>query len=200
MVNCLNIYISEFVDKMDIKKIELPEGIKDISHVINFNYTDTFYSNYSDLFKKDKNSYNIHGRACVFSDRHNIIMGVKEDSFDLNNKENTDYIRFQKFFQRIKKGTGARYVDWYNKSLKYDVFIMGHSLDGTDKEVLNYIIKHEKTRRIVIYYHSYDALNSYIKNMVDNLGRNIVISLSSERINLGNNSYVKKLEFVQLKK
>ena len=70
-------------------------------------------------------------------------MGIPDDSFD-----NTEYIYFQKYFQRIQKRTGSTYQSWlvekYNpvpteSSTNDDVHrvvIFGHSLAETDKGIL----------------------------------------------------------------
>lgn len=66
-----------------------------------------------------------------------MVLGVRDDAF-----ENWDYIYFQKFFQRIQKRTGAFYKAWIpqiRRSVEdapIKVFIMGHSLGMTDKEIL----------------------------------------------------------------
>jgi hypothetical protein len=90
-----------------------------------------------------------------------MVFGIDE-TLDIGN-ERTHFVfaKFKKYFQRIVNGTGSEYKDWI-KSLASDdnqlheIFLLGHSLDATDHEVLKefFNVKGNKaTIRITILYH-----------------------------------------------
>ena len=80
-------------------------------------------------------------------------------------------------------------MDWIDEvekssrvsSIGYDslnqVYIIGHSLDITDGDVIRGLITMPNTRTI-IYYHNKEALGRYISNLVRILGENQLIAMS----------------------
>jgi len=167
------------------KKLELIKSLK-ITHLLSFNYTAVFNIFYSETVDSEDpvdkimdNTEYIHGEIGC----HNLVLGTEEtlEKEDDANKE-LSCIQFKKYFQRIYKKTGLKYKDWlrelsYNKGRgkKHNVFIVGHSLDITDKDVLNYIITHENVGETTIYYHDEDAHARYIANLVKVIGKDEVI-------------------------
>lgn len=136
------------------------------THILSFNYTDTFRKRYTKL--DDDHSDFIHGKI----GRNNLVLGVSET---LNKEEeNTDLscIYFKKYFQRIYKKTGAKYSKWLNDLKFKNVYIYGHSLDVTDGEVLSAIIDSNKVDNVIIYYHNEEHYRQEISNLVKILNKN----------------------------
>ena len=177
LIVCLDIYIQEFVSR--IKCDNYSEQIRALSDVylLNFNYTDTYEHVYGS--GNLLSSHSVHGNAY----KDNIVLGIPDDSFD-----NTEYIYFQKYFQRIQKRTGSTYQSWlvekYNpvpteSSTNDDVHrvvIFGHSLAETDKGILKDVFLYNSITEIVILFHSQNAYESMVVNLIKSFGKDFVIS------------------------
>ena len=189
LTRCLEIYLLECVENIDIAhKLKRIDELK-IGSVLSFNYTHTFEKLYG-INKKIKYDY-IHGEAKKNSsvDACNMILGIDEYLDDLQRNTDTKFIEFKKFYQRIYKGTGCKYADWINEIENYsnisrigydsfnNVYIIGHSLDITDGDVIKSLITMSNTRTM-IYYHNKEALGRYISNLVKILGENQLISMT----------------------
>ena len=119
----------------------------------------------------------IHGKAEISHDKDTCSMVIGIDEYlDGAVKENdNEYIQFKKFFQRIYKATGCDYVDWLEKikprpAERYcpdetNIYIYGHSLDATDKDILATLITAENVKT-TIFYHDQEALGKQIINLV----------------------------------
>jgi len=146
----------------------------DIDKVLSFNYTNTYEKIYGGNVEYDF----IHGKAELNSnDNCNLVIGINE-YLDGDEKNFDNYfIEFKKFFQRIYKRTGSKYSIWlknYDEVRKrfaktnppeLNVYFYGHSLDVTDKDILYRLIMAEGAK-VTIFYHSQQALNSEIANLV----------------------------------
>lgn len=188
LTRLLEIYLHEYVEKIDCRyRIQDLKGIN-IDNVLSFNYTDT-YKKYYDSEGKAKYCF-IHGKtkdgnieAC------NLVLGI--DEYLPRERKDTDneFVWFKKFYQRIFKETGSEYLDWinhfesFNETYKkgtpshLDLYIYGHSLDVTDKDVLSRLILMENTTTH-IFYHSRDAMAKQINNLVKVIGEENLIRMT----------------------
>lgn len=112
-----------------------------------------------------------------------MVLGISE-TLD-NEQENLELscIYFKKYFQRIFKKTGAKYADWLSNKSGYKfstVYIYGHSLDITDKEILSRIINDTHVKKIVIFYHNEAHYRQEISNLVKILDKNIFLKYVAE--------------------
>lgn len=142
-----------------------------ITHLLSFNYTDTFRQLY-DTALNDNVDF-IHGKL----KEHNLVLGIGETLDETEENNIILCIRFKKYFQRIFKQTGAKYDDWSIET----VYIYGHSLDVTDKEILQPII--EKAQKVIIFYYDKSAYDQQIINLVKILGKQKFIKYVSKTIN-----------------
>lgn len=180
-INALEDYLLKIENTPIDKPIHLNDinSIKDgITHILSFNYTDTFRKLYINNIS-DNNIDFIHGRL----GKHNLVLGISE-TLD-NEQENLELscIYFKKYFQRIFKKTGAKYADWLSNKSGYKfstVYIYGHSLDITDKEILSRIINDTHVKKIVIFYHNEAHYRQEISNLVKILDKNIFLKYVAE--------------------
>lgn len=201
LIRCLEIYLSDYINSIPLKKT-LPdiEKLPYLDKVLSFNYTNTFER----LYKKHpfmEFDY-IHGIAdiCRNADKNNMVLGVDEYLKGDERDENIEFIAFKKFFQRIHKETGCLYKNWIadiksenqiseittivkvngndymgTKDVAYhNLFIFGHSLDVTDKDVLRDLILNDNVQT-VIFYLDKDDYGRKIANLVKVIGQDELI-------------------------
>ena len=185
LIKLLQIYLYDYVEKSTCK-YRLPDLSEiGVGRVLSFNYTDTFKKYYDSDGKIDYCF--IHGKTQGddFESR-NLVLGIDEylprERRDIDNQ----YVWFKKFYQRIYKETGSEYLDWIHNfehychqtrgaSVSYlNIYIYGHSLDVTDKDVLSRLIMMENTKTH-IYYHNREALAKQIENLVKVIGEENLI-------------------------
>lgn len=179
LIRCLEIYLSDYINNYSVETI-LPdiEQLPYLDKVLSFNYTNTYerlYNNHSFL----EFDY-IHGKADINKtvDTNNMVLGIDEYLKGEERNENIEFIEFKKFYQRIHKETGCLYRNWIDeiksdkkitemialsdedgKQIKetrkqvesHKLFIFGHSLDITDKDVLRDLILNDNVQTTIFY-------------------------------------------------
>lgn len=198
LTRCLEIYLTYYVEEIT-PDVRLPDVDKlNIQFVLSFNYTHT-YERFYNIDKSKKIHYDyIHGetRADSNIDNCNLILGIDEYlEGDAKDKDN-EFIQFKKFYQRIYKKTGCKYIDWINSIASlpsgygksggaiHNVYVIGHSLDITDKDILPSLINMESTKT-TIFYHNQAALGNQINNLVKVLGEdNLIAKVHGENSSL----------------
>ena len=169
LIIALKIYMEEFVGKINTpyysKQIK---GLNNIN-LLTFNYTNT----YSNIYENVNTIHYVHGSL----EDNNIVLGASGEDF-----ENLDYIYFQKYFQRIQKRTGSLYKKWIGKAKeaftdrKIHVYIMGHSLGMTDKDILmDFFDNDDNISDITIYYHNQLAYEQLVISLIAMFGKNFII-------------------------
>ena len=183
LTRLLEIYLYEFVEKREVSK-RLPEILgQRFTHVLSFNYTDTYRRLY-DTDDKAQYCY-IHGEVKEQSNLEdcNLVLGINEYLEESERESENPFVWFKKFYQRIYKATGSEYIDWLEGfeefihrtggsgyKNKNEVFIYGHSLDVTDKDVLSRFILEDKTTTYIYYLDKKD-LAKKIENLEKVIGQ-----------------------------
>ena len=153
--------------KNEYEKILNHKALFHIDHILSFNYTNT----YERLYKKDNVKYcYIHGKAQEDKTKTNIIFGIDDNLKDGNENEKFEYVKFKKYYQRIVLKTGSEYKDWLIKAADpnekiSDVYIVGHSLDKTDYDIL-YEIFECKNIRVTVYYYNQSDLDEKVQRVI----------------------------------
>lgn len=181
----LCIFVEEPVDYLIANDlIQKQELYKAATHIVSFNYTNTFEKIYG-----NGNVKHIHGQV-----DGNIVLGINSDEADDIESVDTSFLKFKKYFQRVRYNTDVgylKYVSAIKKTRKYDngnkLAVVGHSLDVTDKDII--IEMFDLVNEIDIFYHNENKIGSYIKNLVQIYGRQGFDMLRSQ----------KKLKFLPLK-
>lgn len=196
LIRALEIYLSDYVNNLSID-IRLPDILRlRIDKVLSFNYTNTYERLYGKENPDIEYDY-IHGKADInhYIDNCDMVLGIDEYLTGEEKNRNTEFIQFKKFFQRIYKKTGAEYVDWLKEyeakrigpnAENLNVYIFGHSLDVTDRDILQRFILSEVERiyrsdriktQTTIYYFNQNALENQIANLVKVIGQDNLISM-----------------------
>lgn len=175
----LELYLLKFVSLIEIKeKFTIFNSIQ-YEKILNFNYTSTF----EDIYKisKEKNSESVveyvHGKLQENSSakKNKMVLGI-EDYLDVDEIDsNTFGIKFKKYYQLIDKKIGSDYREWLTAPFNpFNLYIYGHSLDKTDKYILEEFIN--KSSKTTIYCYDQDTYETCIANLVQIIGRDNLIS------------------------
>lgn len=156
--------------------------IKDIKpdKVISFNYTHT----YSMLYDSSIPVCYIHGECGA--GKENMVLGIDEYQTD---EADNDMAIFKKFVQRIRKKNDISYRTWYNKivetvgalsgkvkpkDLSREIYVYGHSLDVTDRDVLKLFFNLDCASIHVYAYDKVDEGRKY-PNLIRIMGEDRLI-------------------------
>lgn len=199
LTRAFEIYLCEYVGKIESVKISKEIKSLGIDHVLSFNYTHTYQKLY-DKPKKIKYDY-IHGESRINStiESNNMVLGIDEYLNKKSKDKEIDFIAFKKYYQRIYKKTGSEYKNWvdeiansryenevalrerfpkqipYKKfNSKHKLYIFGHSLDITDKDVLRDLILNDNVYT-TIYYLNKGVMGQQIANLVKVIGQDELI-------------------------
>lgn len=179
LIRCLEIYLEDFIKNIEIKQVSEDIYNLDIDRVLSFNYTDT----YQKLYDIDVECAHIHGKADINNsiECDNMVLGI-DDYLDEDEKfTNTNFIEFKKYYQRLIKGTNCDYKKWLDETKKtnenelinnkpeHNVYIFGHSLASTDRDILLEFINNDNTI-ITVFYNDNNQYSSQICNLVHLIG------------------------------
>lgn len=151
-------------------------------YVLSFNYTNTCESLYqyecNNLVRdlKIETTY-VHGKVSS-SDDSNLVLGTKSFS---NKDIPLCFNVFKKHNQRHKYNTIEPYQDLL-KGIKLQkdesviFYVLGHSLDETDHNILKHVFSANKDAMIRIYYHDEESQERLINNITDIIGEEEVMT------------------------
>ena len=185
LIECLELFLDDCVSKVDNHFISPDIHGLSIDKVLSFNYTNTYKRVYEHENKRVECHY-IHGQAGIGKNlSSNMVLGIDEtlslDTCSIDMR----FIGFKKYYQRIHKATGNLYKNWLkdieqNRNRKNNIYIFGHSLDITDKDVLSELLLCENAK-ITIYYLNKVVHGQQIANLVKVLGQEKLIELTCSK-------------------
>jgi hypothetical protein len=194
LIRCLEIYLSEIVEKLDVvEKIYYFSTLK-VDKVLSFNYTNSYERIYNEKqeYQKIQVEYNfIHGSINKSKSidestlPNNMVLGIEEYLLDGEKDKNLEFIEFKKYYQRIFKMTGCLYKEWLQEIDEQDIqegynvlneaHIFGHSLNVADGDILKELIS-QKNLNLKIYYKDNIDYKKYILNLITMIGQDRLIS------------------------
>lgn len=195
LIKALEIYLFQYVDKIECKKIS-----PDIEEIINasneekenkvlcFNYTNTIEKLYTNNCEIDIDY--IHGKVNnnYEIEKNNMVLGIDEFlSLEQQNK-NIEFVEFKKFYQRIYKETGCKYKTWvdrikeeyllYTKAKMKEVERNVTDIQSMINSIIDSTIMSKKSRKhnLYIYGHSLDITDGDIlRDLILNNNVNTII-------------------------
>lgn len=200
LIRAFEIYLTEYIEKIEIR-VKSPDIDKlEINKVLSFNYTDTFSRQYKIPTGKEIDFFEfIHGKADINNtiESNNMVLGIDEYLPDDRKNKEVEFVAFKKYYQRIYKGTGCQYKDWINvikteykeflrisaararrntatEYPQHNLYIFGHSLDVTDKDILRDLILNDNAYT-TIFYPNKEELGRKIANLVKVIGQDELI-------------------------
>ena len=135
------------------------------NRVYSFNYTNTF-----EILHNINMVDHIHGNTNT-----DIVLGVNPNESDYIGSIDTTFLQFKKYFQRVFFNTDVEYLHQMNyikrtpRSNDTKLYVIGHSLDSTDVDIIKQIF--DSAKSILILYHSEVSVKNQIKNLVEMYGK-----------------------------
>lgn len=169
-----NLYLQTFVIPLYSEYVNtkhMTNIFEKIDYYFTFNYTPTFEKVYN--INKIEVNY-LHGKSEEKSE--NIVFGISE-LFD-KQCDNTEYIKFTKYFQKFDNRTDFFFLNKIEKSdlENYIFYFWGHSLDKSDSNYINEVFDFvdsakSKIKRIAIIYHNEGSRSKSLLNLFSIRGR-----------------------------
>lgn len=172
IIHILELYFKILINRKEMQSKDLFKDIIKADYFVSFNYTHTLEEIYK--IKAENISY-IHGKISLANEQKesNIVFGIGKEIKGIKDLNRYDYIRFQKYYQRVVKQTDNQYKEWLSccedEQESLAIFIFGHSLDETDGDVIRNLIEC-KVATIYIFYLDSKALESIITNLIKIIG------------------------------
>lgn len=145
----------------------------------------------------------IHGKADINNtiETNNMVLGIDEYLEKDRKNKDIEFIAFKKYYQRIHKQTGCKYKEWVDQIREewdnetdeskaeirkyiskgnidnpkiHRLYIFGHSLDVTDRDILRDLILNDNVYT-TIFYHNKDVMGQQIANLVKIIGQDELI-------------------------
>jgi hypothetical protein len=208
VIDAFEIYLKQEVETCNVS-IYSPDILQlgKIDGILTFNYTATAQRVYPKL--ENVPVHYIHGKLGDDNVENNMVLGINEYWDADNSSKHTDYNIFKKFTQRVIKNTGVDYRKWIFAAIKQglhyenmrdqtlyrelglsEIYIFGHSLGISDKDILKELFMHEQL-----------IVNVFYKDKIhlSNLIASIVKMISEEEFIKQYNEYPQRICFLQQK-
>lgn len=133
-------------------------------------------------------------------EKNKMVIGFDEYICEDKEKLPLDFVYYRKYFQRISKGTERKFTKWLDeyryvendtppdqstfdnlfaredirKKKPNNVFVFGHSLDDTDRDIFRKLLLREANdTKVTIYYHNKEAKHRIMANLIRMLSREV---------------------------
>ncbi|RGI21225.1 hypothetical protein DXC84_02810 [Ruminococcus sp. TF08-4] len=193
LIKALEIYLVQYVDKIDCEKIspdieEIINTSNEEKKVLCFNYTNTIEKLYTNNCEIDIDY--IHGKVNnnYEIEKNNMVLGIDEFLSPEKQNKNIEFVEFKKFYQRIYKETGCKYKVWvdmikeeyllYTKAKMKEAERSGMDIQNMINSIIENTIMNKKSRKhnLYIYGHSLDITDGdIIRDLMLNNNVNTVI-------------------------
>ncbi|WP_208639967.1 AbiH family protein [Flavobacterium limicola] len=164
-----------------IQKPLIPFQLMD--EIYTFNYTPTLQQ----IYKVDKSKVvYLHGEINDDCDKQNIVLGISEMPKTI---ETNKVIDFTKYYQKIIKNSNKKFIQIPSKNQAYSeetfFYIIGHSLDNSDKEYVLDLFEFLKQdtlnkSRICVFYYDDKDRDSKIRNLLNVVEEKLISKMNRE--------------------
>ena len=204
LISAFEYYLKNEVETVEIRKRSSDIEALKLDGILSFNYTDTIKRIYQNVAKTA--IHYIHGKVSD-NDDNNMVLGINEYWDAKEAGEHTAFNCMKKFTQRVINNTGVDYRKWIydatGTGMKYErkreqtsykelglsnVYVFGHSLDITDKDLLKEIFDNE---HIIVNVFYRDKIHQ------SELIAAIVRMITEEEFIRQYNSYPQKIRFIE---
>lgn len=192
-IAALGIYLNFFAFAIEEKTAnieQLQELSSKIRYILCFNYKDNYINNYTniegvkDCMVHGRFNFNLDENLSNFISHNDMVVGFQDAK---DNTKDLTFEYYRKYFQRVVNGTGNEYLSWFKEAeaagKMINVYVFGHSLDSTDKDILEKLFFF-KDVHFTIYYYVGDSgkntdLEQKVTNLIKILGKENLIKFTS---------------------
>lgn len=192
-IAALGIYLNFFAFAIEEKTAnieQLQELSSKIRYILCFNYKDNYINNYTniegvkDCMVHGRFNFNLDENLSNFISHNDMVVGFQDAK---DNTKDLTFEYYRKYFQRVVNGTGNEYLSWFKEAeaagKTINVYVFGHSLDSTDKDILEKLFFF-KDVHFTIYYYVGDSgkntdLEQKVTNLIKILGKENLIKFTS---------------------
>jgi len=180
LIDAFDFYLQEFVEINEEKPTEAimhlfgKLGGYQYCRVLSFNYTNTFKRMITKMHPELHVDYcHVHGKVGDNGGKGNLVLGIDE-KYQSEGEISILLAPFKKYYQRVYKRTDSNYADWLhdieaNRNNQRELYIFGHSIGMTDKDILKAFITSDNMRTVVYSYND-KARADQIANMTGIIG------------------------------
>lgn len=211
LIRALEIYIVEVVGEVPVEKRNVDIDKLNPDHVLSFNYSNTYERVYGG--EKEVEYDYIHGKADINKNVNtsNLVLGIDEYLDDKRKDKELELLSFKKFYQRIYKSTGNIYLNWVDEIKdeyadymnpnihssgkgypSHTLYIFGHSLDVTDRDILKLFICNDNVQTKIFYYRKNEEDKAELAKLI----RNLIRIMGQEELIRRTGGTHKTIEFV----
>ena len=163
-VNCNSSFTENEYDELCFKNF--------VSHVIDFNYSDTSEHTFVSSRLSESCIYHVNGRGS----NKTAIFGYTNSDQQIVNRE---AFKFEKRTQRLIKHVQS--IDYEALTSKlFNLFIFGHSCSPADKDVFEPLLTSNNLNMVVVYCYSKQDKLSIYKNLCEILGYKLMDHLTRQ--------------------
>ncbi len=180
LADTLSLYLTQFVDWPVKNYVDKGNPFYDKflddrnwnhTKVVSLNYTHTL-AYLGQLPKRILEMFFIHGELR----NSRIVLGINADEKDDIGFMDLTFLPFKKYSQRVYYNTDKIYLsfvsqvrDRVNGYIINTLYVIGHSLDSTDKEIITECFDY--ARNIIVFFHEETEVAKYIHNLVSIYGK-----------------------------
>lgn len=154
-----------------------------INEIYTFNYTPTIEKFYN--VDRSKVVY-LHGEINEDCQKQNLVLGISEMPKTIETNKVFD---FTKYYQKVRKEANRKFIklpiDKTSKLNEVIFYIIGHSLDESDKEYIADLFKFldsdlKNKAKICIFYIDKNDMENKLKNLFNIMDKNIIVDRNKE--------------------
>ncbi|HRE76496.1 MAG TPA: AbiH family protein [Flavobacterium sp.] len=199
ILSIVDVFMNNFKNKFGLQ-------MNSIDEFYSFNYTSTLENEYK--VENSKVIY-LHGKSEDSNDLQNIVLGISEVPAGIVNSE---VFGFTKYYQKFRKNNNKKFIKIPEENNNFEetiFYVIGHSLDESDKEYIYKLFEYLKTdsnkhSKICVFYFNDDDYDKKLNNLFKIIEKEIImemnansrlyfVKLNQENINLEFNRKLKRM-------
>lgn len=154
-----------------------------MNEIYTFNYTPTL----ENIYKVDQSKVvYLHGKINEDCSKQNLVLGISEMPKEIKTNKMFD---FTKYYQKVCKNSNHKFIKIpTEKTVKLNetiFYIIGHSLDESDKEYIADLFKFlnsdlKKNAKICVFYFNINDMENKLKNLFNIMDKEIIVDMNKE--------------------
>lgn len=183
-ISIFNKYLTEVIYLFygkNFNNYSIPHNL--INEIYTFNFTPTLERLYG--VDNSKIVY-LHGKSNQDNQIQNLVLGISEIPFEIKKHKMHD---FTKYYQKINKSSNPKFIKISENKTNYlnetVFYIIGHSLDKSDKEYILDLFKFldfdtKKNSKICVFYYNQIDKENKLNNLFSIIDGETIVNMNKE--------------------